>query len=336
MDTMHPARWYDTAESGLVRCILCPHNCLLKDGKTGNCRVRTAKDGKLYTEVYGRLSAIHLDPIEKKPLYHFFPGRRILSLGSVGCNLHCKFCQNCEISQVGVKDARFLEDVSADQILAKTEVTGSFGIAYTYNEPVVWFEFVMDVATRAKEAGIRNVMVTNGFINPDPLDELIEVIDAFSVDLKAFDNTFYHDQTASSLQPVLASLKKIAGAGRHLEIVNLLIPGLNDDPAAFEDMVKWISSELGRNTVLHLSAYFPRYRSTAPPTPPAMLTSFREIASAYLDFVYAGNLPGERNDTLCPSCRNLLVSRTGYEVNFRGVTQNGCCKQCGQTVFQNF
>ena len=334
---MIEARWYKRMQGGKVRCLLCPHQCLLDDGQYGECRVRINDKGVLMTEIFGQISSMHSDPIEKKPLYHFYPGRFIFSIGSVGCNLYCRFCQNCEISQIYPSEADGLYSASPMEVVGKASaIPGNIGIAYTYNEPSIWIEFIEPTAKEASNRGLKNVMVTNGYINPAPLQELIEYIDAFSVDLKAFTDSFYRIATSSSLAPVLKTLELIRKSGRHLEIVNLVIPGLNDDPVIFEEMVKWIANTLGRDTVFHLSAYFPMYMSTEPPTPEATIHKLRDIASRYLTFVYAGNLPSEPNDTFCPQCKKLLIRRRGYHTDIQGVNSEGSCKYCGNHVFENF
>jgi pyruvate formate lyase activating enzyme len=236
---------------------------------------------------------------------------------------------------VSVAEAAFPDSMSAGQVASLAATTeNNIGIAYTYNEPTIWFEYVIEVAQQVKSFGLKNVMVTNGFINPEPLAELMEFIDAFSIDLKSFDESFYRKQTASALPPVLDTLKTVKKAGKHLEVVNLVIPNLNDDPENFKDMIQWIASELGRETVLHLSAYYPCYRAKEPPTPAGLLLQFRDIASAFLDFVYTGNLPGENNNTICPVCGSILIERRGYLTAVQGLTTEGACKSCGRKIFQ--
>ena len=235
------AKYYIAKEAKKVQCTLCPHDCVLKPDQTGICRVRTNKGGKLYTDNYAKVCSLHLDPIEKKPLYHYYPGRNILSVGSVGCNLHCKFCQNYEISQTSVKDYSYLKEYSSEAIVELADCEpGNLGLAYTYNEPTVWFEYMLDIAWKAHESELKNVMVTNGFINQEPLKEVLAVIDAFSVDLKAFTETFYKHLTSASLKPVLESLKTIKASGRHFEITNLLVPDENDNENEFREMLKWM------------------------------------------------------------------------------------------------
>ncbi len=334
---MKTALWFGKHNNNKVKCLLCPHYCLIDECKSGICRVRTNIEGELYSDVYGLVSALRADPVEKKPLYHFFPGRFILSIGSIGCNLRCRFCQNCEISQVSVQDAGHFEYYEPEAIVDMARlVKNNIGIAYTYNEPTVWYEYMVDIAQRSKQAGLKNVMVTNGFINPEPLGHLLEFMDAFSVDLKGFTESFYRINTSSHLEPVKNTLEQIHAAGKHLEVVNLVIPTLNDDETVFEEMVSWIAAQLGKETVLHLSAYFPRHRATEPPTPVSTLLRLNKIARRQLYFVYIGNAPDENNKTLCPSCHNSLILRVGYHVSIIGLDAEGRCKSCGFLLFENF
>ena len=324
------ARWYVAHDNGHVQCSLCPHNCLLADGKPGICRVRFNDAGKLATAVYGFVSALHIDPIEKKPLYHFYPGSQILSLGTYGCNLRCYFCQNCSISQTAPAAESVKNYYTPGQIiqLAKQQ-PGNIGIAFTYNEPVVWYEFMFDIAVQAKKAGLKTVMVTNGFINNEPLNELLPLIDAFSVDLKAFTDNFYKTVTSSRLEPVKDTLTSISKAGKHLEVVNLVIPGLNDDEESFASMVHWISDKLGKETVLHISRYFPNYKLSADATPVSSILRLTRLAKRELAHVYAGNINTGSNDTYCPKCHATLITRNIYTVHNLGLDEANRCKFCG-------
>ena len=330
---MQPARiasWFETESNNTVKCLLCPHYCKIKAGNSGICRVRLNDNGTLIAASYGKVSALHLDPIEKKPLYHFFPGSKILSVGSIGCNLDCAYCQNHDISQADFGTYQVAETYSPAQIVTEAlRYPQNIGIAYTYNEPAIWFEYILDSAMAAHTAGLKNVMVTNGFINEGPLSELLPFIDAFSVDLKGFNESFYRKISAGTLAPVLNCLKQIRQAGKHLEIVNLVVPQLNDNEAEFEAMIQWIAAELGENTILHLSRYFPRYRLGIEPTPLYTLDKLTEIAREKLKFVYLGNIHSEYSDTHCPVCANLLVTRQGYTVSCPGLRNDGKCKFCG-------
>ncbi len=322
--------------NGETECLLCPHNCIIKEGKYGICMVRKNKNGKTVPENYGKVSSLHPDPIEKKPLYHFYPGQTILSVGTFGCNLKCKFCQNYDISQLKVTNLLNRETYKTEDIIRiAVEMEDNHGIAYTYNEPIIWFEFVMEIATKAHHEGLYNVMVTNGYVNKEPLSDLLEVIDAWNVDLKAFTEEFYHKYTKSGLAPVKESIRSIKKAGKHLEITNLVIPGLNDDENKFREMVKWISDETGKDTVLHISRYFPTYRMNIQATPVSTLERFYDIASEYLYYVFLGNVATSTGkDTYCPECNNLIISRSGYSTRINGLTTQGHCSNCDKKILE--
>jgi pyruvate formate lyase activating enzyme len=331
---MKTALFYNKLDSGKVKCLLCPHNCIISEGKLGICGVRRNTGGDLYSETYEKVSAIHFDPIEKKPLYHFLPGKIILSIGSVGCNLSCNFCQNCDISQITVDDFTWFKHISVGDIVdLAVNRKDNAGISYTYNEPSIHYEYMLEIATEIKRRKMYNVMVSNGFINQEPLKKLIPVLDAFNIDLKAFTEEFYKKQTKSTLKPVLDTLKLLNESGNHLEITNLVIPSLNDDPLTFGKMIDWIYKELGENTILHLSRYFPHYKMTIAGTPISTLERLYNIAKEKLHYVYLGNVAGsEGQNTYCPSCQHLLISRSGYFTSLTGIASNGKCKKCGQIV----
>jgi pyruvate formate lyase activating enzyme len=318
-----------------LQCLLCPHLCKLGEGKTGICGVRKNTGEKIELTTYGVISGYSLDPVEKKPLYHFFPGYNILSVGSYGCNMRCDFCQNYQISQNLRENVR--SAVSPDELVDNAlAARNNIGIAFTYNEPGIWFEYVMDTATQAKEKGLYTVMVTNGYLNKLPLGELIEVIDAFNVDHKAFNESFYKKLTGAHLEPVKNSLKQIARAGRHLEITTLLIPGQNDNADEMENEVNWIASELGDEIPFHLSRYFPTYKRTDPATPPDTLNRHFEIASGRLKYVYMGNTASKAGqDTICPECKTLVTKRSGYQTRHVNVN-NGKCANCGKEIYRFF
>lgn len=330
------ALYYYKESNNQVVCSLCPHNCRISDSKTGICKVRQNKNGVLTTKNYGRVSSIGFDPIEKKPLYHFYPGSEILSIGSVGCNLQCQFCQNWQISQTSVEDfKRRTEKIGSDEIIKiALSKEGNSGIAYTYNEPTVFFEFMLDTAKMAKKNNLNNVMVTNGFINEEPLNELNNLIDAYSVDLKAFNEAFFIKYTKSGLEAVKNTLVNVSKANKHLEITNLVIPGLNDDKKEFRLMVKWIAENIGKQTVLHISKYYPTYKLKVESTPIEKMLELNRIANEYLDYVFLGNvLLPESNNTNCPGCGELLISRTGYVVRKHNVNSYGNCINCDTHVF---
>lgn len=321
-------------QDGKLKCNLCPHNCLIKEGYTGVCNVRRHSDGKLISENYGLLSAINFDPIEKKPLYHFFPGSVILSLGSFGCNMKCKCCQNWQISQTSIKDISQGHSYKPQDMLrlAKSR-SNNIGVAYTYNEPTVWYEFMLETAKLFQSAGLKNTIVSNGFINEEPLLELLKYIDAFNIDLKAFNDKFYKEVSSARLEPVKNTLKTISRHKKHLEITNLVIPGLNDDESVFEDMVKWISDELGINTVLHLSRYHPTYQMNIESTSSLTLERLYKIAAGKLNYVFVGNINiKDYQDTKCSKCENTIINRSGYFVERSGIDKDGKCVFCGNQV----
>lgn len=276
--------------NGSVICTLCPHNCKIAEGKTGICRVRKNVAGIIQPLTYGIISGYAVDPIEKKPLYHFYPGSRILSIGSYGCNLRCDFCQNYDISQQTFDDYPS-DRISPEEIAEEAlRIPGNLGIAFTYNEPVIWFEYMRDVAIKAHENNLKTVMVSNGFVNREPLTEIISFIDAFNIDLKAFNNTFYQKLTKSGIKPVKETLIQIAQAGRHLEIATLIIPGQNDSVKEMSEEAAWIAGETGKATPLHINRYFPRYRRNDASTPLDTLRKLAQTASQWLDNVHIGNV----------------------------------------------
>ncbi|MGD0581434.1 MAG: AmmeMemoRadiSam system radical SAM enzyme [Bacteroidales bacterium] len=322
-------------EEGKLECLLCPHYCKLSEGRTGICGVRKNTGEKIELLTYGIISGYALDPVEKKPLYHFFPGMKILSIGSWGCNMRCDFCQNYHISQSEPEtdQNRVLPAEILKQALRASE---NIGIAFTYNEPVIWFEYIIDVAEAAKHEGLKTAMVTNGFVAEKPLEEYLGLIDAFNVDLKAFNNDFYRKITGADIGPVLETLKKIARAGKHLEITTLVIPGRNDLPAEMESEVSWIAAELGKDVPFHLSRYFPMYKRNDPVTPHDKLTELYEIASSHLDFVYLGNTMSDSGqDTICPECKSVITKRLGYDIRHIN-TRDGSCLSCGRMIYRNF
>lgn len=331
---MNEARFYTQIHNQTVRCNLCPWNCVLKPGQTGNCKVRSNENGMLITHVYNKIAAFGIDPIEKKPLYHFHPGKNILSIGEVGCNLHCTFCQNHNISQCFASDFSRFQEITSQQLVQKALKTSqNIGIAYTYNEPFTFYEFMIETAKMARSNGLKNVVVSNGYVNSEPLNEILPFIDAFNIDLKAFNEDFYLKQTKGKLEPVLEILKIIAKSEAHLEITNLVIPGLNDNEVQFENMVKWISSELGIEMPLHLSRYFPKHELNLPPTSIKKLETLYNLAKEHLHHVYLGNVSDkERSSTYCPQCGNLLVERGGNNSVITGLFPDKSCKFCGNEI----
>ncbi|TVR72310.1 MAG: AmmeMemoRadiSam system radical SAM enzyme [Marinilabiliales bacterium] len=332
---MLEARYYKTGAGNKVTCLLCPHSCSMEEGAGGKCRVRINNGGRLLTAAYGYPVSMAADPIEKKPLYHFFPGRDILSIGTAGCNFNCIFCQNHTISQASVDDIPRLEYTAPLQVAERArKLPGNVGIAFTYNEPVVWYEYMYDIAVKARERGLKNVVVSNGYINSRPLGELLEVTDAFNIDLKSFSDVFYRKVAGGSLAPVKSALQAIRKRGLHLEITHLVVTGLNDDEKMFREMTRWIAGELGTDTVLHISRYFPSWRCDAPATPLTVMEKFYGIAAGALDYVYTGNMPALQgsSDTRCAGCGTVVIRRSGYSTDAAGIDPNGNCRKCGTKV----
>ena len=323
---------YDT----YIQCLLCPHFCKLKAGKTGICAVRKNNGESVDLLTYGVISAYSLDPLEKKPLYHFFPGMNILSLGSFGCNMRCDFCQNWDISQNFQE--RQVCTMTTERIINEALVAErNIGIAFTYNEPVIWYEFVRDVSLRAREKGLKTVMVSNGYVNTEPLGELTELIDAFNIDLKSFNKDFYKKITGAEIKPVMEAIKQISRSGRHLEITTLIIPGQNDSEVEMKMLCEWIAVELGKNVPLHISRYFPRFKRKDPSTPEDTLEKLYYTASCVLDYVYLGNTATEKGqNTTCFKCGNLVTRRSGYKTMTNGTDNEGNCKKCGTKIYNDF
>ena len=321
---MKEALYYKKIDNGKVVCELCPHRCILDMGQIGRCGVRENNQGKLITKNYGILSALNVDPIEKKPFYHFYPNKNILSIGSVGCNMGCPYCQNYEIAKEFHKTP--VKEFTYKEILENYD---GFGIAFTYNEPTVYYEFMLDMAKYVKSLSKKTTVVTNGLIEKKPLLELIPYIDAFSVDLKGFTQEIY-DQLGGILEGVKSTLKLIVLEKKHLEIEFLLVPGINDNKEEFLQLVKWIKEELNPEIPLHINRYYPKYKLTTPPPSKKILLEYYEIAKNHLQYVYVGNANIDI-DTFC-SCGNLAIKRQGWEVEIKGLDNHGKCKKCMKKV----
>ena len=326
---MQEASYYKSLDQQTVQCELCPHHCTLENGQYGKCKTRVNEHGILYTQSYGILSSISSDPIEKKPLYHFYPGSSILSIGSFGCNLSCDYCQNCEITQINERIfSQHPSRVPEDLVNKARMHRNNIGLAYTYNEPTVYYEYMIKCAELLKEQQLSNVMVTNGYINQAPLEGLLPYMDAFNVDLKSFRNLFYRKRCAASLDPVLRTLEILGKSTRHLEITFLIIPDFNDSDSEWKEMLGWITDHCEKHTVLHVSRYFSHYKVFKPPTPLSTIQRFLDMAREKLDYVYPGNAPQLESHTYCPSCGNLLIKRSLYDAAITGLSADGTCHRC--------
>lgn len=322
------ALYYKKKDLDRVRCELCPHHCLLSDKQRGRCSVREVRDGSLYTLNYGAVSSAAIDPIEKKPLYHFKPGKYILSLGSFGCNFSCSFCQNYSISKE-LPDTQHLPPEELIGLAKDKKQSGSVGIAFTYNEPSIWYEYVYDVARLAENKELDIILVTNGFINKDPLEALLPYINALNIDLKAFTPGFYEKVCGGKLEGVMNTIKTSASKS-HVEITTLLVNGYNDSVMEVEELAKWLSS-VNPAIPLHLTRYYPNYKLSVPPTPERRLQEGLEAAKKHLQYVYVGNIGGFDNNTYCPECKELLVDRSFYEVKV--YLKEPKCPECGYPIY---
>jgi pyruvate formate lyase activating enzyme len=330
---MKEASWWQTEEDGRVLCTLCPRFCHIGDGQAGFCYIRKNIDGKLYSLGYGASTGFALDPIEKKPLNHFLPGTRILSFGTAGCNLGCRFCQNWSISKAKLDDAHSLK-ADAEEVVELAVGHRVASIAFTYNDPVIWGEFVIDISRLARECGLQSVMVTAGYITPEARPEVFRYIDAANVDLKAFTERFYHKVTFSHLDPVLDTLRWLKYETEiWFEITNLMIPGENDDPEETRRLCDWVLNNLGDSVPLHFTAFHPDFKlMDKPRTPAATLKRARQIAlAAGIKYCYVGNVFDEEGQTTrCPNCRRTLIRRSWHDVLEYDLDGNRC--QCGQTI----
>jgi pyruvate formate lyase activating enzyme len=327
---------WDPEKDLCVKCNLCNHRCLIKDGKRGICNVRENRSGTLETLVYGKLVARNIDPIEKKPLFHFMPGSRSYSIATVGCNFKCRFCQNADIAQLPSDRGGMIigDTVSPDDIVSDAKRTGCKSISYTYTEPTIYFEYAHDTARLARQAGIRNVFVTNGYMAAEALDMMHPYLDAANVDLKAFNDDFYRKLCGAKLEPVKDTLARMKSLGIFVEVTTLLIPGLNDDPGELSSLARFLVDVMGPETPWHVSRFHPTYRLTdTPATPLHSLLTAREIGiNAGLRYVYTGNVPGERGeDTHCHNCGNTVIERTGFSIRSYKI-KNGRCENCGIPV----
>ncbi|MEI7542368.1 MAG: AmmeMemoRadiSam system radical SAM enzyme [bacterium] len=323
----YEARYYQKEVANKVKCLLCPHNCLIGNHKAGICLARQNEEGVLYALTYGELTSYAVDPVEKKPLYNFYPGTKVFSIGSWGCNLKCTFCQNWQTSQ----QKSVTEHYEKEEIITLAKESNSIGIAYTYNEPLIGYEFVFDVCCLAHENNLKNVLVTNGFINEEPLTEILPYIDAMNIDLKAFSNEFYVKVCAGQLAPVLKTIKQAKAAGIHVELTTLIIPGLNDEKD-IESIVEWVS-EISVDIPLHFSRYFPQYKMSIEQTELKVLQRAYEIGKRKLKYVYMGNVPAQvgGSDTYCPKCGEKIIKRDFIDIDSSKIS-DGKCIYCNQKI----
>ncbi len=327
------AQYYEKLLNKKIRCKLCPRACVIDDRERGYCGVRENQNGTYYTLVHSRPCSIHIDPIEKKPLFHFYPGTLAFSLATAGCNVNCKFCQNWEISQVRPEQVRNAE-MSPAQVAALARDNRCVSIAYTYSEPVVFYEYVYDTAIAGKAQGVKSVVITNGYIQEEPLKKLCAQVDGIKVDLKAFSEKFYREVVNGELKPVLDALVTIRNQKTWLEIVYLVIPTLNDSDQELRSLCQWIRRELGTDVPVHFTRFHPEYLlKNLPPTPLATLERAKRIADAEgLNYAYIGNVPGHpAENTRCPRCEEVVIQRTGFMVEKMNL-RKGACTKCGTAI----
>jgi pyruvate formate lyase activating enzyme len=327
------ALFWKPMKNQTVQCFLCPHHCVIAPEKHGICGVRKNENGRLFSLIYQACSSIAVDPIEKKPLYHFYPGSLVLSLGSVGCTFRCDHCQNYHIS-LSSPDEQTLRDIPAEQLSTMALEKGCAGVAWTYNEPTIWHEYTIEAAKIVKEAGLYTVYVTNGYIEEEPLKEIAPYLDAMNIDVKAFHEGFYKKFCKAKLASVLQTCERAKKQGIHLELTYLVIPGHNDTASEIKEFCLWVGERLGENTPVHFSRFHPDYKMTdVPATPLSTLLMCHSVAKdAGLQYVYLGNIGhGDYDNTYCPSCRNLLIERYGFSAHIKGLAQ-GTCSRCGAAI----
>jgi pyruvate formate lyase activating enzyme len=330
---VHPALHFEKLEELRVKCKLCPRECTVADQERGYCGVRENRLGSYYTLVHSRPCAIHTDPIEKKPLFHFLPGTEAFSIATAGCNVECRFCQNWDISQFRPEQVKSIY-LPPEELHRQAKRTGARSIAYTYSEPVIFYEYMFDTASLGRQTGLRSVMISNGYIQEKPMTELCRVLDAVKIDLKAFTETFYKDYCSGELKPVLSTLELLKKQGMWFEIVVLIIPTLNDSESEIRSMSRWVKSNLGNDVPLHFSRFHPTYKlKNLPVTPVETLDMARRVAMEEgLHFVYVGNVWGhEGENTFCPGCGKPVIRRVGFkilEVNLKGSS----CASCGRMI----
>ena len=327
------AQFWKNIDNETVQCLLCAHSCKIKNNNTGICGVRKNESGELYTLIYGSCSSISPDPIEKKPLYHFYPGTNVLSFGTIGCNFKCSYCQNYEISTAN-PESNYLQEYPPEEAIKMAKRYNCKGIAWTYNEPTIWYEYTLDSAILAKKSGLYTVYVTNGYINEEPLKEIAPYLDAMNIDIKAFNDGFYKELCNGKLEPVLNTCKLAKDLGIHLEVTYLVIPTYNDSTNEVKKFCNWVVENLGKNTPIHFSRFHPDYKMTnIPATPLKTLLKIYDIAKdCGILYPYVGNVPhGNYENTVCPHCGNVCIERYGFSTSLTGINK-GECTRCGKEI----
>ncbi len=331
--SMRPALHWSSEASGAVRCGLCAHRCLIQPGKYGICGVRPNISGKLYTKTYGRFSSVNVEPIEKKPFFHFHPRSNVLSMGGFGCNLNCDFCQNWDISQDRTGSTGAFR-YSPRQILALLKKHQCNGVAWTYNEPTMFYEFILETAKLLSKKGYFNLFVSNGYIETEPFNELAPYLDAVNIDIKGYNSRFYKTHCYSNIEHVKQTCLRVKRAGLHLELSYLLIPGMNDDPEDIDKYAAWVAEELGSDTAIHLLKFYPAHNMMEPE--PTSLDLLERTSNAFkaagLNYVYVNNIQAQKlQNTVCPNCGEILIYRTDFLVRVYRV-QSGRCPKCQMSL----
>lgn len=331
--TLFEAEYYEKREGKTVRCILCPRYCVIKTNSLGDCGARKNIDGVLYALGYNRFTSVHADPIEKKPIYHYKPGTNTMSFGTAGCNLHCAHCQNWSISQISAESNNLIT-VTPLNAIDITKKNSCDTLAYTYNEPLINFEWIRDTGELAHKNGFGNILVSNGLINEKPLEELLPIIDAANIDIKAYTQRFYKDVTGfPGLEIIKKNVITMFEAGTHVELTMLLIPSLNDNPEEIKSFAEWVKDNLNTRVPVHFSRFYPHYKlQHIPPTPIETVLNAKKIAEGIgIKYVYTGNLPySEINTTLCQHCKSTLVERVNYNIKIKQLGKDGECRKCGE------
>ena len=331
---MKEALFYEKMKDKSVNCNLCHQHCNIKEGKYGLCLARVNNNGILYSEVYGKISSTNVDPIEKKPLYHFYPGSLAFSIGTCGCNFKCKFCQNSEISQIKTSSCKNIISMTPEEAVEGALSYGCKSIAYTYNEPTVNYEFCLETAKLAKKKKLKNVFVTNGYIEKKPLKEISKYLDAANIDLKSSSRKFYNEVCGADLDKALETIKEYKKLGIYIELTTMIVPEENDSKKDITGVCKWVIDNLGLETPMHFSRFYPCHLMKDKPITPlkSVEKAVRIARELGIKYVYGGNVSGtDLNDTFCPKCKSLIIKRTGYEISIKNL-KKGYCGKCGEKL----